>query len=267
MAGPFTRSSSSPRHGDGDLMSIRALLGGIIVVCERDESSFSFDEKDFLFEIIAASSFKLKPLFAFVDVGVLCVDIIVVVLLVFCIKSITKLSLSSSLSTKASGLAMSTAFDLSLDSLNNVVPFLFALLAFVNGMVCVVIVSEDIGIVLLLLLFLSNGINFGMTIGAVSHTGLSGGCGKDGEEQVFTVSSVRFDLDSLTCEKSLLGDDGVIRSHLLDVELNDIREGIDLDAVGAGIRGGVVGTGVCRCNGNGKRVLFAFGFVFVLVFE
>jgi hypothetical protein len=266
MAGPFTRSSSSPRHGDGDLMSIRALLGGIIVVCERDESSFSFDEKDFLFEIIAASSFKLKPLFAFVDVGVLCVDKIVVVLLLFCIKSITKLSLSSSLSTKASGLAISTAFDFSLDSLNNVVPFLFALLAFVNGMVCVVIVSED-EVLLLLLLFLSNGINFGMTIGAVSHTGLSGGCGKEGEEQVLTVSSVRFDLDSLTCEKSLLGDDGVIRSHLFDVELNDIREGIDLDAVGVGIRGGVVGTGVCRCNGNGKRVLFAFGFVFVFVFE
>lgn len=33
-------------------------------------------------------------------------------------------------------------------------------------------------------------------------------------------------------------------------------------------KGGVLGIGVCRCNGkdvgNGKRVLFAFGFVFVI---
>lgn len=182
-------------------------------------------------------------------------------MLLFCIKSMTKLSsLSSSLSAIASGLAMSTALDFNFDS---VMVFVVVLMGpfLVNGIVCVVIVS--IGIVdkvELLLLFLSSGISFGMTMGAVSHTGLSGGCGIHGD--LVIDSSTLIDFVSFICETSLLGDEGVIRSDdlllllLVLLVLNDIRDGIGFDIelfVCINGAGGVTGTG--KGSGSGKEFL------------
>jgi hypothetical protein len=98
------------------------------------------------------------------------------------------------------------------------------------------------GAVAIVLLLLSRGISLGMTIGAVSQTGLSGGCGRDEEgvgEQTFAFDFVFkvvvvvvvelevISADSFICETSLLGDEGVIKSNLLLVLLlllnDDIR--------------------------------------------
>lgn len=115
----------------------------------------------------------------------------------------TKLSSSSS---TASGLAISNAFDFNFDVL------WFELLTLIDF-------TSICSAWLLIALFLSNGISFGMTTGGVSHTGLSGGCGV---VQVAFLVSVCF--ESVEVE---VGEEGVISARLVtefgDKELNDIN--------------------------------------------
>lgn len=149
------------------------------------------------------------------------------------IRSITKLSSSSSELVTRSGLAISTPLDLERFSEDDDDA------ALGPGRLDDDLEKRSLGAVDINgggRLLRSSGISLGTTRGADSLTGLSGGCGiedADEDEEHGGDWAVRESLIILvswltTLFCSLMGEEGVIRVSLVEKELNDMREGIVL---------------------------------------